>query len=223
MQGMPQQSDEWSKVDRYVTDILIPKDRHLDRVLETNKAEGLPAIDVSAPQGKLLAQYVKMTKASRVLELGTLGGYSTIWMAKALPPGGKITTIEYSPHHAKVAQSNLDFAGVTDKVEVLGGNALEILPTLNGPYDFIFIDADKENYPNYLPMVLRLSRKGTVIVADNVVRSGGVADEKSVDIRVNGAQKFLHAVKEDPRLDATVIQTVGSKGWDGFALVTVDE
>lgn len=222
---MPGQAEDmkqqWADVDTYVGDLLIPTDPHLENVLERNSAEGLPSIDVSAPQGKLLAQYVKMTNASRVLELGTLGGYSTIWMAKALPPGGKITTIEFEDHHASVAQSNIEFAGVADKVEILRGAALDVLPTLKESYDLIFIDADKQNYPGYLKLTLALSHPGTVIIADNVVRRGGIADLHNSDERVKGVRDFLRLLKEDPRLDSTVIQTVGSKGWDGFALTIV--
>jgi predicted O-methyltransferase YrrM len=211
----------WSAVDSYFAELLAPRDSHLDAALSSNAAAGLPAIDVSATQGKMLALFARMTNAKRILEIGTLGGYSTIWMARALPKGGTVTTIEYSPRHAEVASINIERAGLADRVDLHVGAALDVLPTLEGPFDLIFIDADKPNNPNYLEWALKLSRPGTVIIGDNVVRGGAVIDGSSRDANVRGAQEFLRMIAEDPRLDGTAIQTVGEKGWDGFALAIV--
>lgn len=214
-------ADKWARVDGYFTDLLAPEDAALKTALAANAAAGLPAHDVSAPQGKMLALFVRMTGARRVLEIGTLGAYSTIWMARALPEGGRIDTIEFSAHHADVAAGNLEAAGVADKVTLHRGAALDVLPGLEGPFDLIFIDADKPNNPHYLHWALKLSRPGTVIIGDNVVRGGAVADPESQDPNVIGVRAFLKAIAEDPRLDATALQTVGEKGWDGFSLAVV--
>ena len=214
-------ADKWGRVDDYFAGLLAPEDAGLKAALAANAAAGLPAHDVSATQGKMLALYVRMTGARRVLEIGTLGAYSTIWMARALPEGGRIDTLEFSPHHAQVAAANLATAGVADRVVLHQGAALDVLPTLEGPYDLVFIDADKPNNPNYLDWALKLSRPGTVIIGDNVVRGGAVADPESQDPNVVGVRAFLEMIAQDPRLEATAIQTVGEKGWDGFSLAIV--
>jgi predicted O-methyltransferase YrrM len=214
----------WTEVDRYFEDLLAPSDDALNAALKENKAGGLPSIDVSPLQGKFLEFLVRATGARRVLEIGALGGYSTIWMARALPAGGRVVTLELEPHHAEVARRNLERAGVLDRVEVIIGSALETLPALvsHGElFDLIFIDADKESYPEYLGWALKLSRAGTVIVADNVVREGQVADADCDDPRVQGVQRFAERLAAEPRLSSTVLQTVGTKGYDGFSLSVV--
>jgi predicted O-methyltransferase YrrM len=208
-----------AEVDRYVTALLVRPDAALEAAHEASAAAGLPAHDVSAPQGKLLELLAKAIGARAILELGTLGGYSTIWLARALPPGGRLVTLEVEPRYAEVARTNLARAGLAGVVEVRVGPALETLPQLEGPFDLIFLDADKAESPDYLEWALRLSRPGTLIVADNVVRGGAVADAASDDPRVRGIRRFNELVAAEPRLEATVIQTVGSKGWDGFALI----
>ncbi|HKB02077.1 MAG TPA: O-methyltransferase [Gemmataceae bacterium] len=220
--------EQWTAVDRYLTDLFVPPDPALTAALESSTAAGLPAIHVAPNQGKLLQLLARIHEARTILEIGTLGGYSTIWLARALPPGGRLVTLESEPTHADVAWANLLRAGLADKVELRLGPALETLPKLAaegcGPFDFIFIDADKPAYPDYLPWVLRLARKGSVIVADNVVRKGGVADIASTDANVQGVRRFNELLAAEPRVTATAIQTVGSKGYDGFAiaLVTAD-
>jgi predicted O-methyltransferase YrrM len=169
----------------------------------------------------MLALFIKMVNASRVLEIGTLGGYSTIWMANALPEDGCVVTIEANSDHAKVARANILKAGIADRVDLRVGEALDVLPTLDGAFDLIFIDADKPNNPSYLQWALRLSRPGTVIIGDNVVRGGAVLDAASDDANVRGVREFLQMIANEPRLSATAIQTVGEKGWDGFALAVV--
>ena len=211
----------WSAVDGYFARLLAPGDAHLDAALRANAAAGLPAIDVTATQGKLLGLFVRMINASRVLEIGTLGGYSTIWMARALPKDGRVTTIEFNPHHAEVARANIGRAGLADRVDLRVGAALDVLPTLEAPFDLVFIDADKPNNPNYLEWALKLSRPGTVIIGDNVVRGGAVTDAASKDANIRGIREFIRMMSEDPRLDGTAVQTVGEKGWDGFALAIV--
>jgi predicted O-methyltransferase YrrM len=212
---------QWSAVDSYFADLLAPSDSILDAVLAENARAGLPHHDVSATQGKMLALFVKMAKASRVLEIGTLGGYSTIWMARALPEGGRLTTIEANEHHAKIARANIEKSGIADRVNLHVGVALDVLPSLEGPFDLIFIDADKPNNPHYLRWALRLSRPGSVIIGDNVVRGGGIVDATSKDPNVQGVREFLSMMAEEPGLSCTAIQTVGEKGWDGFALAVV--
>ena len=217
--------EKWQAVDNYFAGLLAPHDTVLEDVLTANKMAGLPAHDVSAAQGKMLALFVAMTGARRVLEIGTLGGYSTIWFARALPESGQIVTIEANPAYADIARVNFHRAGITDLVALHVGKALEVLPLLEaesaGPFDLIFIDADKPNNPAYLDLALRLSRPGTVIIGDNVVRGGAVVDPDSADPNVQGVRRYLDALAADPRLDATAIQTVGEKGWDGFALAVV--
>jgi predicted O-methyltransferase YrrM len=205
---------EWEAVDRYFERLLVPPLRDFD-------AGGLPPHEVTPLQGRLLELLVRLAGARSVLELGTLGGYSTIWLARGLPVGGRIVTLEVSPEYARVARENFDRAGVADLVDLRVGPAAETLRELDGPFDLIFIDADKRSNPNYLAEAVRLSRPGTLIVADNVVRGGAVADPEADDPSDTGVQRFVELVAEDPRLDATAIQTVGAKGWDGFALALV--
>jgi predicted O-methyltransferase YrrM len=212
----------WSEVDDYIVAKLLPADAVQDETLRRNAADGLPAIDVSAAQGKFLNLLVRMNGARRILEIGTLGGYSTIWLARALPPGGTIITLEYEPRHAATARKNLDRAGFGEMVDIRVGAAAESLPALAAegvaPFDFIFIDADKPSNPIYLDWALRLSRPGTVIVLDNVVRNGGVVDKASRDPSIIGTRAGFDFLAANPRLDATALQTVGAKGYDGFAL-----
>ncbi|HHD7488305.1 O-methyltransferase [Klebsiella oxytoca] len=215
---------QWSAVDNYLVEALIPNDPLLNQVLENNQRAGLPAIDVAANQGQFLALLVRMTGARRILEIGTLGGYSTIWMARELPADGKLVTLEADAHHAAVARENLHMAGVDKLVEVREGPALATLEKLGDhpPFDLIFIDADKPNNPNYLRWALRYSRPGTLIIGDNVVRDGEVTDPHSADDRVQGVREFIAMMGSDPRLTVTALQTVGSKGWDGFTLAWVN-
>lgn len=214
-------AERWSAVDDYFTNLFAPADDQLRRALAANEAGGLPPHDVSATQGKMLALFASMVGARRILEIGTLGAYSTIWMARALPRDGKVITIELNESHADVARRNIERAGLSETVELHVGKALDILPTLAGPFDLIFIDADKPNNPGYIRWALRLSRPGTVIIGDNVVRGGAVADPASEDANVKGVRAFLEIIANEPRLDATAIQTVGEKGWDGFSLAIV--
>lgn len=215
----------WKQVDRYFGDLLVPSDEKLDAALVANKKAKLPPIDVTRLQGKFLDLLVRISGARRVLEIGTLGGYSTIWLAHAIPEGGRVVTLEFDPHHAEVARANLRNAGVLDRVDLRVGLAVDSLATLaassDAPFDLIFIDADKESYTEYLDWSLKLSRPGTVIVADNVVRDGKVTDPACDDLRVQGIQRFTERLAAEPRLSATVLQTVCAKGYDGFALAVV--
>jgi predicted O-methyltransferase YrrM len=220
--------ERWTAVDRYITDLLVPPDPVLDAALEAGAAAGLPAISVSPNQGKLLQLLARLQGARAILELGTLAGYSTIWLARALPPGGHLVTLEADPKHAEVARANLARAGLEEAVELRLGRALDTLPRLaaegRGPFDLIFIDADKPSIPDYFAWALRLSRRGSLIVVDNVVRDGEVADAGSADPNVQGVRRFNEVLAAEPRVSATTLQTVGSKGYDGltFALVTAD-
>ncbi|AYA26083.1 Predicted O-methyltransferase YrrM [Rhodococcus rhodochrous J3] len=216
-------ADNWSATDHYLTDVLIGDDPALTSALEANAAAELPPIDVSAPQGKFLHLLARIRGARRVLEIGTLGGYSTIWLARAVGESGRVVTLEYEPKHAEVARANLDRAGVGDRVDIRVGPALDSLPGLvdEDPFDLVFIDADKENNSNYVRAALGLSQPGTVIVVDNVVRAGAVVDPDSDDERVRASRDVLELLAREPRLDATALQTVGTKGWDGFALAVV--
>lgn len=216
-----QDSDKWAQVDAWFTEKLAHEGVELKHTLANNKQQGLPIHDVSALQGKMLAIFIKMTSAVRILEIGTLGGYSTIWMAKALPQHGSVTSIEFNEHHAEVARQNIINAGMTDRVELYTGAALDVLPSLKAPYDLIFIDADKVNNPRYLEWALKLSKQGTVIVGDNSVRGGSVINSDSEDPSVKGLREFVQMISEDERLEATAVQTVGEKGWDGFVLAIV--
>jgi predicted O-methyltransferase YrrM len=212
----------WGAVDAYIAERLLSgADPVFEAILRANAAGGLPAIDVSPAQGKFLHLMVKIAGAKRILEIGTLGGYSTVWMASALPAGGHLTTLEYSAHHAEVARENIARAGLLDKVDVRHGAALDLLPSVEGPFDLIFIDADKPNNPGYLEHALRLSRSGTVIILDNVVRDGRVTDASSADRNVQGSRAAFDFFRDHPKLDTTALQTVGLKGYDGFALALV--
>lgn len=216
----------WGRVDDYIVGKLVQEDAVLSAALAANAAASLRPIDVSAAQGKFLHLLVRMSGARRVLEVGTLGGYSTIWMAKALPAGGSIVTLEYEPHHAEVARRNIARAGYAGRIEVRVGAAAETLPVLAGekpePFDFVFIDADKPNNTVYLDWAIRLGRPGTVIVLDNVVRDGQVANAESRDPNVLGSRGAFELIAANPRLSATALQTVGAKGYDGFAVMILD-
>jgi predicted O-methyltransferase YrrM len=214
-------SESWSVVDSYLNGVLLPPDPIAEATLAANAKAGLPAIDVSPTQGRLLQLLVRMSGARRVLEVGTLGGYSTMWIGRGLPEGGTIVTLEVNEAHARVARANLDRAGVGGLVDIRVGPALETLPTLTGQFDFVFLDADKRNNARYLEWALKLTHPGSVIVCDNVVRGGDVADPDVADADARGTREFLEALGSDPRLDATALQTVGIKGWDGFALAVV--
>lgn len=215
----------WTTVDQYLVESLIPRDPVLDEALRANAAAGLPTIDVAPNQGKLLHLLARIQGARRILEIGTLGGYSTIWLARALPSNGKLVTLEAETKHAEVARANINRAGLSSIVELRLGPALDSLSHLlkeeTTPFDLIFIDADKENIPGYLEWSLRLSRPGTIIVVDNVIRDGAVIDPNDTDPRVHGVRRFFAMVAADSRLDATALQTVGSKGYDGLALMIV--
>jgi predicted O-methyltransferase YrrM len=219
--------ERWTVVDRYVEELLVPGDPALDGALAANASAGLPAHDVSPAQGKLLFLLARLAKARRVLEVGTLGGYSTIWLARGLPADGRLITLEVDPAYADVARRNLVRAGVADRVDVRVGPALDTMAAMvdenADPFDLIFIDADKPNNPGYLRTALDLSRPGTAIVGDNVVREGAVVDSANDDPRVQGVRTFHEVLATDPRVDATTIQTVGSKGYDGFSLALVRE
>jgi predicted O-methyltransferase YrrM len=223
----PITDDRWPVVDRYITDQLVHQDVALESTLQASAAAGLPAINVSPNQGKLLFLMAKALGARSVLELGTLGGYSAIWLARALPAGGRLVTIELNAASADIARRNFLGAGCSDVVDLRVGPALEILPRIEaerlGPFDFIFIDADKINYPQYLTWSIRLARAGSVIVADNVVREGAVADPASKDTAVQGIRSFYSMLAAEPRVSATAIQTVGIKGYDGFAVIVVTD
>jgi predicted O-methyltransferase YrrM len=220
--------ERWAAVDRYITDLLVQPDPALEAALKDSVKAGLPPINVSPPQGKLLHILAKMQGARRILEVGTLGGYSTIWLASALSRGGKLITLEVDPRHAEIARKNIGRAGLTKAVEVRLGNALDTLPKLvsegRGPFDLVFIDADKPSNPEYFAWALKLSRKGTLIVVDNVVRDGAVVDAKSRDASVRGVRRLNQVIAAEKRVVATTIQTVSAKGYDGFAvaLVVVD-
>ena len=215
----------WKKVDAFFTDALIPADSALDAALAANRDADLPAIDVTPLQGKFMELMIRATGARRVLEIGTLGGYSTIWLARAVGDKGKVITLELVKRHAEIALHNLDNAGLADRVELRTGPASESLAALvaekSGPFDFIFIDADKAGYPDYIEWSLKLSRPGTVIIADNVVRDGKVIDPDAPDPNIQGVRRFTELVAREPRLSTTVLQTVGGKGYDGFAVAIV--
>jgi predicted O-methyltransferase YrrM len=217
--------EQWKAVDGYINGLLVPPDPVLEAALQASVTAGLPAISVSPSQGKLLQLLAQIQQAQTILEIGTLGGYSTIWLARALPAGGKLVTLELDPKHAEVARGNFARAALSGVIELRLGHALDILPQLvaggGGPFDLIFIDADKQSYPDYFIWALKLSRRGTVIIADNVVRNGAVVDAASPDPLIQGVRRFNELVAAEPRVSATEIQTVGSKGYDGFAIVLV--
>ncbi|MFE6228547.1 O-methyltransferase [Streptomyces sp. NPDC057854] len=216
---------QWTDVDAYLADLLVPADDALTAALADSRAAGLPDIAVSPAQGKLLHLLARIQGARRVLEIGTLGGYSTIWLARALPDDGRLITLEYDPRHAEVARGNLARAGLTDRVEVRTGPALDTLPLLAkegaAPFDLVFVDADKANNPRYVEWALKLSRPGTLIVVDNVIRNGEVATEHPDDPSITGTRAMFDLVAAEPRLDATAVQTVGAKGYDGLLLARV--
>jgi predicted O-methyltransferase YrrM len=222
---MSEDVELWKAVDQYIADQLIPSDPILDEAIAVNVAAGLPSIDVAPNQGKLLHLLARIAGARKILEIGTLGGYSTIWLARALPDGGRLITLEAAAKHAEVARSNIARAGLDGVVTVRLGAALDTLPQLvqegEGPFDLIFIDADKQNIPAYLTWALKLSRKGTLVLVDNVIRDGEVIDASSDDERIQGVRRFFEMLKAEPRLQATALQTVGSKGYDGFAMAVV--
>lgn len=217
--------NEWRAVDDYIAGRLIAPAERQQATLEANKEAGLPPIDVSAPQGKLLHLLASAIGARRVLEIGTLGGFSTIWLARALAAGGRVVTVEFDPRHAEVARANVAHAGVADRVDLRLGAALDVLPKIESeggaPFDLSFIDADKANNAAYFNWALKLSRPGALIVVDNVVRDGAVADAATQEDGALGARRLFDAVAAEPRVTATAVQTVGSKGWDGFLIALV--
>lgn len=219
---MPQR---WTDVDDYFNGLLVGPDEGLDGAAEASDRAGLPQIQVAANQGKLLHLLARIQGARNVLEIGTLGGYSTIWLARALPEGGKVVSLEADPAYAEVARANVERAGLSEVVDIRVGAALDTLPELeaeaSAPFDVVFIDADKPSNPDYLAWSMKLTRPGSVIVADNVVRDGEVIDPDSTDPRVRGVRRFTELVAVDPRLSATALQTVGGKGYDGLMLILV--
>lgn len=218
----------WTAVDQYTTDRLLPRDPALDAALKASEAAGLPSISVSPSQGKMLMLLAQLAGASRILEVGTLGGYSSIWLARALKPGGRLITLEANPKHAEVASANIAHAGFAAVVEVRLGDGHAGIEKLAAeraaPFDLIFIDADKSGIPHYVEWSLKLAHRGTLIIVDNVVREGALIDAKNEDANVKGVRRLHEMLATEPRLNATTIQTVGSKGYDGFtlALVTMD-
>jgi predicted O-methyltransferase YrrM len=217
--------EQWTAVDRYLTDLLVAPDAALDAALEASSAAGLPAISVTPNLGKLLFILARMLGAKNILEFGTLGGYSTIWLARALSPGGRLITLEADPKHAAVARANIARAGLLDVVELRVGLALDLLPgvaaDMRAPFDLVFIDADKPNNPEYFARSLELTRAGSLIIIDNVIRDGAVIDEKSRDASVQGVRRMNEILAAERRVTATALQTVGSKGYDGIAMVFV--
>jgi predicted O-methyltransferase YrrM len=217
--------DQWTAVDGYIAEAVLSPDPVLDAALADSLAAGLPAISVAPNQGKLLHLLARVQGARTILEIGTLGGYSTIWLARALPQGGRLVTLEADPEHAQVARANIARAGLNDVVDLRVGRAIETLPQLaaegRGPFDFIFIDADKPSIADYFTWALRVSRRGSVIVVDNVIRGGAVVDAASRDRNVQGVRRFNEVLAAERRVSATTIQTVGSKGHDGFTLALV--
>ena len=216
----------FKQVDDYIRNWFAPEDAALQETITSLSEEGIPQISVSANQGRLLQILIKMAGAKKILELGTLGGYSTIWMARALPADGRLISVEINAHHAAVAQKNIQKAGVSDKVEIRIGNALDALQEMiqkkEGPFDFIFIDADKPPYAEYFQHALQLSRRGTVIICDNVIRDGKVLDENTTDESAKGAHRFNKVLSETESVTATILQTVGAKEYDGIAIAIVE-
>ena len=216
----------WDQVDAYLTETFLPRDESFAAALAESERAGLPAIQVSPPQGRLLELLARSLRARAILEIGTLGGYSTLWLARGLAPGGRILTLELDPKHAEVAQRNFARAGRAGVIELKLGAALETLPRLvaekAGPFDLVFVDADKANLPDYFSWSLELSRPGTLIVVDNVVREGEVVEAASPDAAVQGVRRMNQRIAAEPRVSATVLQTVGGKGYDGLAFVLVE-
>jgi len=219
--------EQWTRVDEYISNLMLPADAALEAALTASSAAGLPAINVAPNQGKFLSLLAQMQGAARILEIGTLAGYSTIWLARALPSSGRLVSLELDPKHAQVAQANLDRAGLSALVEIRVGRALDSLAALVNegvpPFDFVFIDADKQSIPDYFQWSLELTRPGSVIVVDNVIRKGAVLDAASIDLNVQGVRRFNEIVSKSPSVSATTVQTVGSKGYDGFALIRVSK
>lgn len=215
----------WTSVDAYLGDVLVRQDKHLDDAVAASDAAGLPSIQVSPPQGKLLEILILMMKAKNILEVGTLGGYSTIWMARSLPPDGRVVTLEIDPKHAEVAQENFKRAGLAKKIELRVGNARDIMPAMidegMGPFDFVFIDADKASNPDYFGWALRMSRPGTVIIVDNVIRDGHIIESDSEDASVQGVRRLNELMSNSAGINVTALQTVGVKGYDGFSVALV--
>jgi predicted O-methyltransferase YrrM len=223
---MSRREPRWDEVDAYLTETFVPRDDAFAAALADSDAAGLPAIQVSPPQGRLLELLARALQARAILEIGTLGGYSTLWLARGLAPGGRIVTLELDPKHAEVAKRNFERAGRSGVIELRLGPALETLPRLveerAGPFDLVFVDADKPSLPDYFAWSLRLARPGTMIVVDNVVREGDVVDPKSPDAAVQGVRRMNERIAAEPRVSATTLQTVGGKGYDGLAFVLVD-
>jgi predicted O-methyltransferase YrrM len=222
---MSQNANVWAEVDNYICEVFALNDPALEAALKASEAAGLPAIQVSPTQGKFLHLQARLMCASSILELGTLGGYSTIWLARALPPKGRVITVDANTKHTEVARANVAFAGLSDRVEFRVGAGLEVLPQLEregrGPFDFIFIDANKSDMPEYFEWALRLSRPGGLIIADNVIRDGRVLDASTADADIQGVRRFNERLAAEKRVSATELQTVGSKGYDGFAMAVV--
>lgn len=216
---------KWTEVDRYLENLFASPDPVLEAALHDAAQAGLPAIQITPIQGKLLGLLARAVRAQRILEIGTLGGYSTIWLARSLPEGGRLITLEVNPAHAEVARKNLDRAGLQDLVEVRLGSAVESMEKLmqagERPFDFVFIDADKPGYPTYLRLALKMCRAGSLIVADNVIRKGAIVDSDSEDESVQAVQVFLAQLAAETDLMTTAIQMVGSKGYDGFTIALV--
>ena len=216
--------EQWTAVDGYITEQLVPSDAALDAALASSAADGLPAINVAPNQGKLLHVLARAVDAKRILEVGTLGGYSTIWLARALAPGGKLITLEYDPKHADIARANIERAGLSHLVEIRLGKAIDTLPRIaaerGGAFDFVFIDADKPGNADYFAWAMKMTHIGSLIIVDNVVRKGGVIDPAG-DAQVQGARRLFEAMAKEPRVSATAVQTVGGKGYDGFAIAVV--
>jgi predicted O-methyltransferase YrrM len=217
--------DQWTAVDQYINSLVIPSDTALDAAIAASVAAGLPPISVTPAQGKLLHLLARAQSARRILEIGTLAAYSTIWLARALPADGRLITLESDPTHAGIARANIARAGLSDRIDVRLGLALDTLPLLaeegHGPFDFTFIDADRPNLPEYFAWALKLSRRGSLIIVDNVVRRGGVIDAASEDPNIKGVRRFGERLAAETRVSATMVQTVGAKGYDGFALALV--
>jgi predicted O-methyltransferase YrrM len=220
-------NDTWTLVDRYLSDALLAPDAALEAALDASDAAGLPSINVSPTQGKLLQMLAQLCGARHILEIGTLAGYSTIWLGRALPADGRLITLEFDEKHAAIARANITRAGLDAVVEIRVGRALDSLPVLaaesHPPFDLIFIDADKVSTLEYFTWALSLSRPGSLIIVDNVVRNGAVADAATTDVSVLGMRRFFDAVTQEPRVSATAVQTVGAKGYDGFAILLVKE
>jgi len=218
-------ASDWERVDEYLRGLLRPTDPSLDSALEKSRAAGLPSIQVSPLQGRFLYLLARIVHPRSILEVGTLGGYSTIWLARALPPGGRLVSLELDPHHAEVARSNLERARLADRVEIVVGPAREnlerVVDEAPGTFDLVFLDADKANTATYFALSLRLAHAGSVIVVDNVVREGAVRNSRDRDPNVQGMRRFLELAAETSGAETTVLQTVGEKGWDGFALTYV--